>query len=65
MRPAMEISAMGFGDEEDDDGSNVWTEHLTEELPALMDRMMLAILVGCLDGSCLKDQSCQGCNISG
>jgi hypothetical protein len=64
VRPATEISAMGFGDEEDDDGSNVWTEHLTEELPALMDRMMLAITVGCLDGSCLKDQFCQCCNIS-
>ena len=43
----MEISAIGFGVEEEDDGSKVWTEHLTEELPALMERMMLAILVGC------------------
>ena len=45
----MEISAMGFGGDEDD-GSKVWTEHLTEELPALMERMMLAILAGCLNG---------------
>lgn len=37
---------MGFGDEEGEDGSNVWTEHLTEELPALMERMMFAILIG-------------------
>ena len=37
---------MGFGEEEGEDGSNVWTEHLTEELPALMERIMLAILIG-------------------
>ena len=47
----MEISAMGVGGEEVEDGSNVWTEHLTEELPALMERMMFAISIGCLDGS--------------
>ena len=46
VRPAMEISAMDFGEEEGEDGSNVWTEHLTEELPALMERIMLAILIG-------------------
>ena len=37
---------MGFGGE-DDDVLNVWTEHLTEELPALMERIMLAILISC------------------
>lgn len=42
---------MGVGEEEGDDGSNVWTEHLTEELPALMERTMLAILISCLHGS--------------
>ena len=45
---------MGVGGEEGEDGSNVWTEHLTEELPALMERMMLAILISCLDASCSK-----------
>ena len=50
MRPAMEISAMAFGEEEDE-GSNVWTEHLTEELPALMERIILAILIDCLEVS--------------
>ena len=50
---------MGVGGEEGEDGSNVWTEHLTEELPALMERMMLAILIGVLDGNCAKYQLCQ------
>ena len=38
---------MGLGEDEGEDGSKVWTEHFTEELPALMERMMLAILMGC------------------
>jgi hypothetical protein len=45
---------MAFGVDDDDDGSNVWTEHFTEELPALMERMMLAIVMGSLDRSCAK-----------
>lgn len=55
---------MGLGDEEEDDRSNVWTEHLTEELPALMERMMSAISMDRLDGSCSKSQFCQGYKIS-
>ena len=60
----MEISAIGFG-EEDDDGLKVWTEHLTEELPALMERMMLAILMGCQDGSRSQYQLYQCYKFSG
>jgi len=55
---------MGFGEEEEEDGSNVWTEHLTEELPALMERMMLAILIGCLDGFRSEYQFCRSYRIS-
>ena len=54
---------MALGDDEDDDGSNVWTEHLTEELPALMERMMLAILAGCLNGFCRSCSEHQFCLI--
>ena len=49
----MEISAIGFGGEEEDDGSNVWTEHLTEELPALMERM-ICVMAGRLLQSSLS-----------
>jgi hypothetical protein len=60
----MEISATGLGEDEEEEGSNVWTEHLTEELPALMERMIVAIFKGSLDCSCSIDQFCQGYKIS-
>lgn len=39
MRPAIEISATGFGEEDEEEGSNVLADTLQDDDPALIERI--------------------------